>query len=160
MKNKVKSSKISSVLIAIIFVITLLCTFFTGCIKGAVKFIDLRANWVYESEDMTLIISTPGDSYFYLVGKIIKGDKTTNLLIDVDYDIYKSSGKLSVYKDDGIDIYSETKWIYDRFLFSCSYDKDKEKLILSKFIWPKTDGSAGFEREDTKIVLLKQDYTL
>ncbi len=160
MKNKIKSSKKSSVLMAIIFTITLLCTFFTGCIKGPVKFIDLRANWVYESEDMTLIISTPGDSHFYLVGKIIKGDEVTNLLIDVDYDIYKSSGKLSVYKDDGIDIFSGTTWSYDRFLFSCSYDKDKEKLILSKFTWQKADGTPGFEREDTKITLIMKDYSL
>ncbi len=158
MKNKIKSSKKSSVLIAIIFTITLLCTFFTGCITGPVKFIDLRANWVYESEDMTLIINTQGDSRSYLIGKIIKGDEVTNLLIDVDYDIFKTSGKLSVYKNYGIDVYADINWRYDYFLFSCSYDGDKEKLTLSGFTMPKADGSSGFEQDDKKILLIRQEF--
>lgn len=151
LKNKL--NKKAALLMCMIFTCCLFVPCFSGCNKIGPSFIDFRANWVYEGEDMTLIITTLGDSRGYFNGKIIVNEKEKDIFISVA----PHFGQLAVYFSDGIDT-KDNNWPQeDLFLFSCSYDGYKNGVTLSHFVTKAPDGSDVYDKEK-KIVLSRQDY--
>ncbi len=150
---KIKLKKKVVLLLCLIFTYCLFVPCFSGCKKIGPSFIDFRANWVYEGEDMTLIITTHGDSQYNYNGKIIVNEKERDIFISVA----PHFGQLAVYINDGIDT-KDNNWPQeDLFLFSCSYDGYKNWVTLSHFVTKAPDGSDVYD-DEKKIVLTRHDY--
>lgn len=154
-----KNRYIKKICIAIAIIVCLSATTspFIGCGCTGPQFYDFRANWVYESEDMSFTITTRGDSYYYLNGSItIDGTKT-----DVIISAFSPTRTLTFYKIDEIDT-SDANWLsnlrnHDSKWFFCSYSGYKKKLTLSYFTKYLPDNK--YEHfDDKKIVLKRYDY--
>ncbi len=151
---KIKLKKKVALILCMIFTFCLLVPL-SGCLASRPDVVDYRANWIYEGEDMTFIITTTGDSNYIYNGSISINGKTIDILIEVS----SCSKNLSVYRSEGIDINVEdlaTEY-FDQLLFDCSYSNYKEGIKLTYFILPLEKGKNEIY-PDKEIFLTRYDY--
>lgn len=152
LKNNIKHI---ALLVVSILTLNVFTFSFSSCSASRPDVVDYRANWIYEGEDMTFIITTTGDSNYIYNGSITINGKTIDILIEVS----SCSKNLSVYRSEGIDINVEdlaTEY-FDQLLFDCSYSNYKEGIKLTYFILPLEKGKNEIY-PDKEIFLTRYDY--
>lgn len=155
---KGKKLKHIAIIIAMILSLNLCMLCLAACDYLRQEFWEIKATWIYESEDLNIIFNTDG-IHSEFTGTIIKDGKS----IDVICASYAPDDEFSVYTKEGLDT-SSPRWnvkYFDHLLFGGRVKLKNDGIILHTLRTPTADTAqenlTNWNRFDLEFFLKKQE---